>query len=489
MGKTAATMPAGGKTSFSVAVMGIFILLGFASYYTEINLLHQKLLATETQGQQFLQDLARVSTQLQVERDRVDMMADQRATEESNLAKMRSQMVTVRAELAARVIGLKNQKTAAATLLEEQQQQREALRVLSEKVAAAEEKATADDTNAIKADWTSMIRLDKMRSQMAKMRSQNNDGVQHLQVKDKSLEMSTAPPKAVGSWEACADSPDITSCCSNMWKDANHKIVQAELRSQSFSMAVYGNGDIVSGSIEQTGNWESMETNLIIERLLAAKKNGRGVFVDIGANIGWFTFAIAAVASVPVIAFEPFPENLALINHTLCMNPNFQQHIQVFPFGLHSKDNIVCSFWQDRSINTGDTVTVCGDKGEDPAIVYSSGFRKLAEAPMQSLDSFVASGVLQMPPGKGGVVAKMDIEGFEPIAMQGASRFLHDPSTRPSFLFAEVDPTLLKQAARTNALPESKSTVKHFLEQMKLDGYRAELHQSQNRAVFIDDEI
>jgi FkbM family methyltransferase len=270
-----------------------------------------------------------------------------------------------------------------------------------------------------------------------------------------------------------------------MWKDANHKIVQAQFRSQIFSMAVYRNGDIVSAAIENKGNWESIETNLIIERLLTAKQNGRGMFVDIGANIGWFTFAIAAVASVPVIAFEPFPENLALINHTLCMNPNLQQNIQVLPFGLHSKDNIVCSFWQDRTINAGDTVTVCGDKGEDPAVVYSSGFRKLAEAPMQSLDSFLANGVLRVPPGKGGVVAKMDIEGFEPIAMRGASRFLHDPATRPKFLFAEVDPTLLTQAARANALPQSNSTVEHFLDQMKLDGYRADLHQSQKRAVFI----
>ncbi len=73
----------------------------------------------------------------------------------------------------------------------------------------------------------------------------------------------------------------------------------------------------VSKCIAETGIWEAYETELFIDRLTAAT-----VFVDVGANIGYYT-AIAAdqfAGSGHVFAFEPDPDNFQLLNKNLQEN-------------------------------------------------------------------------------------------------------------------------------------------------------------------------
>lgn len=64
--------------------------------------------------------------------------------------------------------------------------------------------------------------------------------------------------------------------------------------------------------VERTGEWEPQETQLVLDRL-----RPEGVFLDIGANCGWFTMCAARkFPSLTVHAFEPVPQTF----DTLCFN-------------------------------------------------------------------------------------------------------------------------------------------------------------------------
>lgn len=50
------------------------------------------------------------------------------------------------------------------------------------------------------------------------------------------------------------------------------------------------------------------------------------VFLDIGANIGWYTL-ISASKGIKVKAFEPFSSNAFAIKFAKCMNPKISDNI------------------------------------------------------------------------------------------------------------------------------------------------------------------
>jgi FkbM family methyltransferase len=73
----------------------------------------------------------------------------------------------------------------------------------------------------------------------------------------------------------------------------------------------------VSRRIRESGIWEPFETKLVLGALAEGC-----VFVDVGANIGYFSvIAAEAVGDAgKVFAFEPEPENFALLQANLSLN-------------------------------------------------------------------------------------------------------------------------------------------------------------------------
>lgn len=64
-------------------------------------------------------------------------------------------------------------------------------------------------------------------------------------------------------------------------------------------------------------------------------------FIDIGANIGWFSLNMAC-AGHPTFAFEAMPENQMLMRASMCQNtykgrPECMQHLTLVPAGLGAK--------------------------------------------------------------------------------------------------------------------------------------------------------
>jgi len=99
--------------------------------------------------------------------------------------------------------------------------------------------------------------------------------------------------------------------------DARPPIVRLK-SSPALRIAVHARFDrYVSAKIAETGEWEPFETELV-QRFL---RPGDG-FIDIGANIGWYTIIAASRVGSQgrVYAFEPGRENFELATRNIALN-------------------------------------------------------------------------------------------------------------------------------------------------------------------------
>ena len=105
------------------------------------------------------------------------------------------------------------------------------------------------------------------------------------------------------------------------------KSILAKPRPSSHGFMLVGNNDMLEGT------YEPHETKTI-ERLLKDVDS----FINIGANTGYYC-AIAISQGVETIAFEPLPQNLAMLYATISAN-NWQNKIEVFPIALGSQTGL-----------------------------------------------------------------------------------------------------------------------------------------------------
>ena len=110
-----------------------------------------------------------------------------------------------------------------------------------------------------------------------------------------------------------APAPDVTS---------QHAAPAVPLRipnlAHPLQLYVHGEQDrIVSQRLREDGIWEPFETSLVLRLLRPGD-----VFVDVGANIGYFSVLAASVvgAQGAVFAFEPDPDNFRLLHANAELN-------------------------------------------------------------------------------------------------------------------------------------------------------------------------
>ena len=94
----------------------------------------------------------------------------------------------------------------------------------------------------------------------------------------------------------------------------------------------------VSGEILKKGAWEPHLTEELM-RQLGPPSNGR-VFLDVGANIGWFSLN-AAAAGHRVIAIDALRTNVELLMRSIEVNPRFKQLIEVYHYAVSSSGGTV----------------------------------------------------------------------------------------------------------------------------------------------------
>jgi len=175
-----------------------------------------------------------------------------------------------------------------------------------------------------------------------------------------------------------------------------------------------------------TGAFEPMETKFVLGLL----KPGMN-FVDIGANIGWF--AVQAADRVgpqgQVIAFEPRPTTCAWLNRSIADN-NFSARTEIHACAVGPTKGDISIGSSRGTDNPGGTWTIANEAVETH---FRSSPSDIIRVPMVTVDDIVGDRRVD--------VIKIDIEGAEPLAMQGAERVLR--AQRP-IVVSEVNPQMLQ---------------------------------------------
>lgn len=99
----------------------------------------------------------------------------------------------------------------------------------------------------------------------------------------------------------------------------------------SLQLRLHSTADIfISEALRNTGEWEPFETTLVQQFLQPGD-----TFLDVGANIGYFTVIAAQRVGVAgkVYAFEPEPRNYALLRQNIALN-NFENRVEVAQLAL-----------------------------------------------------------------------------------------------------------------------------------------------------------
>uniref|UniRef100_A0A383VZ11 Methyltransferase FkbM domain-containing protein n=1 Tax=Tetradesmus obliquus TaxID=3088 RepID=A0A383VZ11_TETOB len=249
--------------------------------------------------------------------------------------------------------------------------------------------------------------------------------------------------------------------------------------SRQGSMLAYAAGDIVSGYLTAkpkwcwpfaSWGWEQYEIKQVLWALRQYKpqqqqqqqqqqQRGQGqqsraaagpLLVDVGANIGTFTFHAAAVGA-RVAAFEAMPQNMELLRHSLCLNPWLIDQVALFGIGLGtqtSRCHII-----NGSGNNGDGHTVC-DKDLAKVLEGHHACGETMEVRQRDLylltmcawvDGSEAAGhtavrrcaFKQADADMYIMVLKIDVEGFELQVLQGAEGLLQRHVVR--YILAECN--------------------------------------------------
>jgi FkbM family methyltransferase len=199
-----------------------------------------------------------------------------------------------------------------------------------------------------------------------------------------------------------------------------------------------------------SGDYEREET-MLVDALLG----NTDVFVDVGANVGWYT-CLAAKRGVYVVAFEPNSVNQLFLKRSL--EHNGGAGIELFPMALSSSPSLVRMY---GSMGTASLIPGWAGAIDEQELV-----------PATTLDI----GLGRRFAGKR-VLVKIDVEGFELEVLAGASEVL---AMQPKPMW--VVEVLLKQDKGPLNL-RFREVFELFFDH----GYRAETADSQRRTVTLTD--
>lgn len=146
--------------------------------------------------------------------------------------------------------------------------------------------------------------------------------------------------------------------------------------------------------------------------------------IDVGANIGWHSLTLSKACQPTILAFEPDPFNQSLLQENIAIN--HLEKIHVHGVALSNQSGMQ-TLYLYKTYNMG-----------RHSLIRQHNSVKTIEVPVIRLDDLLAREGLDQRPIK---LLKIDIEGYEYMAMQGARQAL----LRCEHLLTEFTPDLMKQ--------------------------------------------
>jgi FkbM family methyltransferase len=133
------------------------------------------------------------------------------------------------------------------------------------------------------------------------------------------------------------------------------------------------------------------------------------IFVDVGANVGVYTVLAAKNAGASVIAIEPIPSTVSKLERNIDVN-GIREKVEINLCGISDRPG---TLHFTRTLDSLNRVLATSEP-PDPSWTM--------EVPVRTLDELVKD--------KEPVLCKIDIEGYELPALQGAHSFLSSPSLK-----------------------------------------------------------
>jgi len=194
---------------------------------------------------------------------------------------------------------------------------------------------------------------------------------------------------------------------------------------ERFQLYIRPNDYFIGAAIAREKQYEPAVTAAIKQHLQPGQ-----VFVDVGANIGYFTCLAAAIVGTKghVFAFEPNPDNVQLIRKSIAAN-SFE-NVSLFPVAVAESD-------QELKLDAG--AASSNARIIDFSADAVPGLNTPILVKAVTLDATLA-GVHKID------LVKLDIEGAEPRAWAGMRQLVK--KHRPGLLF-EFSPELIRVTSHT----------------------------------------
>jgi len=233
----------------------------------------------------------------------------------------------------------------------------------------------------------------------------------------------------------------------------NIKLAHVDFNGNNFDMFVYKNKDYVSDKIFLTHQWEAGNTNKIIKALdyysKKKKLDNKDIYMlDIGANIGWFTFFFGKYG-YKIISFEASKINNYILYKNYCLNKDI--NVTIINKGLDIEEQN-CKLINVKS-NIGDGAIFCKNREKPNNLFDGEIFNDIKLTKLSKYINFFSD--------KNLALMKLDVEGAEGNVIFGGKEIInkyHIP-----FILMEF---------QINLLETHGTKVKEFLEFFENNGYK-----------------
>ena len=195
-------------------------------------------------------------------------------------------------------------------------------------------------------------------------------------------------------------------------------IANASLNGTNFNMYVYKKNDIVSNNIIKLHYWEKNHTMKILKAMqyYAQKKNleNKDIYLlDIGANVGWFTYFIGKYG-FKIISFEASKINGYILYKNYCLNKDVK--VTLINKGLDTEDK-KCKLQIARN-NNGNGMIMCENRDKSYIDFNGEIFNDIELTKLSKYIKFLSEQNLAF--------MKIDVEGAEGTIIKGGKEIISE---------------------------------------------------------------